>query len=762
MESPRHPTQETVKGRVSDMLNDVESQIKTYISEQRARDHLEPSMNEATRRSPPALHPRGRFASRADSASKVQLSLDTIFDTPECRAQTPILASPSCQLRRRGATFHKVDEATADANDQRSRGWDREGANRLRSVSDSALNLPISTRVAATGYAYFGKSDFLAPPSPIDLRLVPAGLNPSRSPPRKLSDAGAETAVGVTLFAPSSSATSLHSSSSSDSISAIFPSSRPTTPKRSHPPSPLIQSVPDASPTFHADDEDNDGGMEPSAIEDFALDDSKDWPDDVFYQPEAGRRMKKNKGLVLAGLSGAVNQRAPRRIPNKTSVSRSQSRNRGAAVHRNRSVSRRSRNSVVQQKLPQMQQAKKKKKQKARSAHKTTPLHLKRHAISTGFGDFFSGRIFHRLEVDEMIDIKTMQRKTLPPLPKPSTISTKAQDPDAPDLSLHPALRAQSPPPQYQAPSPQEASPEPPVTSSDQSVNPLPKEESAKDTVQEVASAIAEDEVALSSPPQIRSGQQPPNLPTILEVSPLQDDDKEAVETPKTTSTLLKKPLTLNPRQMTRPFFPDLPLSVEDPPMSPRYLHGPIRLIPSSGLTSDFHDEKIPCGSDKLDWTAFQIAISGPTGDYFMGGETTPEDTTNDDDLVDWYFSSFPCLSQGQMVRSEDSDFEDEDILYSEESGRKEEEPEELEDVDEELCTTPVELPALLATDPASGRTSASSLATVRSNGSETESHIKNEKPSQKWHMSANLTDLGDYLSAEMVHLGDFDGVDGH
>lgn len=87
---------------------------------------------------------------------------------------------------------------------------------------------------------------------------------------------------------------------------------------------------------------------------------------------------------------------------------------------------------------------------------------------------------------------------------------------------------------------------------------------------------------------------------------------------------------------------------------SPFFQHGPIRL-PSARRKRVIPQSPPPTGGkeDQVDWTAFQMAISGGAGDYFMTGTIDHEELANEekeiDGIVEWW-KGFGFKGYGRMV----------------------------------------------------------------------------------------------------------------
>jgi hypothetical protein len=127
--------------------------------------------------------------------------------------------------------------------------------------------------------------------------------------------------------------------------------------------------------------------------------------------------------------------------------------------------------------------------------------------------------------------------------------------------------------------------------------------------------------------------------------------------------------------------------------------------------------------AEDIDLTAFQMAISGPTGDYFMGGEGNPE-VDGVDDIVDW-FQSLGFESEGLLVQDgimASSDILDDDVLG----------------------------PA----SPREGRLAASRSSAGKNGGSSSSSSAQPffRSRSDGEQMTCNLSGLEDFLNFEVYH----------
>ncbi|KAI9666990.1 MAG: hypothetical protein M1829_005597 [Trizodia sp. TS-e1964] len=208
----------------------------------------------------------------------------------------------------------------------------------------------------------------------------------------------------------------------------------------------------------------------------------------------------------------------------------------------------------------------------------------------------------------------------------------------------------------------------------------------------ELASAVDEKDAVLSISPKIRVGE-PFALPPIREAF---------AESRKSRSSRRGSSRRQGLERTTSKSVAPTQIMLH----SPRVLHGPIRLsVPSREMSMR------KAAIDTPDWTAFQIAISGPTGDYLMGGDEDSSESS--DSIVDW-FGSWGFESEGHLVHSDE---EDDD-------------------------------PVGLVPDCGSPDSSISWVSTLRS-GEDKEAVIHDFTP----RMSCNLVhDLGDYLSFETYY----------
>ncbi|KAI0126565.1 hypothetical protein BJ170DRAFT_411340 [Xylariales sp. AK1849] len=126
-----------------------------------------------------------------------------------------------------------------------------------------------------------------------------------------------------------------------------------------------------------------------------------------------------------------------------------------------------------------------------------------------------------------------------------------------------------------------------------------------------------------------------PELPTISETA-LQDDELFF------TSGLTVR----SAADAEYVFFRSSPFSVT----APRFRHGPIRLA-----KSDLYPDPKLGGDDGLDWTAFQMAILGGAGDYFTDSEhiIRRQEAEDIEALQDWW-DEWHFKSSGGLITQED------------------------------------------------------------------------------------------------------------
>ncbi|KAI9884676.1 MAG: hypothetical protein M1823_003526 [Watsoniomyces obsoletus] len=203
------------------------------------------------------------------------------------------------------------------------------------------------------------------------------------------------------------------------------------------------------------------------------------------------------------------------------------------------------------------------------------------------------------------------------------------------------------------------------------------------------------------------------HLPPIPKVSFFQDEDKEA---------LIPHPLSGAAASST----PNLRLSSASEP-------GPQSRNAVSALSNRTQRTSTSSSSDDLDWTAFQMAISGPTGDYFMAGDATAEEEEEEEEeIVAWYLG-FGFESEGQLLVSEDD--------------------EEVDGIEHEANLAALQEPpaAIASRMPPTPRDS--TVPKLEEAASKPKALAAE---SDQWQMSCNLNDLGDFL--DVYHLGALGG----
>ncbi|KAH0537098.1 hypothetical protein FGG08_006101 [Glutinoglossum americanum] len=233
-------------------------------------------------------------------------------------------------------------------------------------------------------------------------------------------------------------------------------------------------------------------------------------------------------------------------------------------------------------------------------------------------------------------------------------------------------------------------------------VEPRPEEEDeppAIDITDDLAMAVAEEEAVLPFQSRNRRLYQNPSLPSIPELSPTIERGNrrlspispppastpvDPVSSPTATAIAIAAasscPPPIPPKSLSRPTSlsintqpPKSPLpttititttsptaSFRSPPTSPTLPHSPTStrrhsyIVPPPTPTT-LRDSRIHLHppNEPLDWTAFQMAIAGPTGDYLMDGLTNTSgenpDASTSDSLIDW-FRSYNFDSVGAMV----------------------------------------------------------------------------------------------------------------
>ncbi|KAI9798885.1 MAG: hypothetical protein M1833_004388 [Piccolia ochrophora] len=731
---PRSPTP-------TSLLDDVQKQVMEYISEQRVRDPLEHSAARGgTSLRGPAVspfrrapRPRRRTSNQKSPLCGTQpkeIPLQMIFDTPECRTQvSPSEVSP-CQLYRRGATFHRVDEAVAEESERRNQQWtQQECANARREIRRS---------LAAQS------QNHSAPDLTLERTVTSSPEPASRS--SSSSDASAASSVITSPLSPSSKCNSilgvcLGSTNSSKnrnhqraySLSDVLPESLYPSPHHNRTSSPddnsafnrMSSQTSAPSLVFSTDDDHHSGPPSPTLTADSdavgpmlfeeplpadsPLTEGQAAVPDMFEEADLfdGGEFSNN---ALAATLYEKEQKMEEEVQGKRSRLRWPSRPRISIPHLARIDS-------IKIKTPEIRGLRMSEVRKwAVSDSVTSLLHRRKLARedTDRDGEPDSRSSSRQTQLTSSSTDSVEFDGSSPASSTDTLLSATNGNPQPPPLDQHPAF---NPPASVTEPLPERHDSPPKRPSLHLNISD-----------QHVASAVAEEEVALSHPPRIRGNcaRQPPRLATILEVSTNQDDDKEAVvSSPARTITIAFSAAGSSPSC-------NLPIPVlnDDYPTSPNILHGPIRLSVNRKSTA----------ADSLDWTAFQMAISGPTGDYLMGGGSGVDDADAEPDgnveeeIIEW-FQSYGYSSEGLLLTTDD---EDGDADSEEEC--------EFED-----SLSPVELPA-----PHKHGEELSMRVVGQDDDDEQRARRNGGQWAGKraWQMSCNLNDLGEFLSFEMYGGG--------
>ncbi|KAI9809022.1 MAG: hypothetical protein M1825_002311 [Sarcosagium campestre] len=714
-ERPKASKTEPVRGRVASMLNTVEKQVQQYIREQRVHDPLDlsPSNSQARQDGDTKQHgvacPRSvtdiarPFLNKNKAFSKRpsdEIPLQLIFDTPECRTQISPAESSPCQLNRRGATFHRVEDSVVAASERRNQQWSQSDYAEAQRESRQALtgsyfnNSAPDLTLGRTGTSSPALSDSPSGSS------VSVASSSSTFPRRPLEARHPGSIFGPRLRSFESSLRNLHSRSHSLSHESpcpweAEPCRTPPAPNAAFTPfqrgSPKRSSSQTSAPSlaFSSDDDHQSDPPSPTTTSE------SDAPQPArFVEP---LQVNEDGGLETEDCD-SLDMFEGGEFSNNALAAAFYDRNHPVDIIGNCKKTR-LRWFIGSKNPPSRHVHIDTKGRKAPTQRSSKLPDLKRWGVGDSVTDLLSRKMFNRFDVQE---IDTMRR-----CPSPLSESTKTSIESSHDIEC---LRKSTIDMPVSAPCDQLLSPPAkPITIHVQDgVEEIkPRPQLHLDCSDHVASAVAEEEVALSQPPRIGCALQPPRLATILEVSMNQDEDKEAIVSPARTITVA----------MSSSPSCNLPIPVIDPPITPSILHGPIRL-------------SVANPSERLDWTAFQMAISGPTGDYLMGGvsggmndESYRPEEAIEDDFVDW-FRSYGYESEGLLIIGEDepSDF---DTAFSQGLIV--------------FSTSPVELPA-------------GDSQNRRSTDSVVQGDMWMEKRGCK--MSCNITDLGDFLNFESYHIG--------
>ncbi|KAI9827391.1 MAG: hypothetical protein M1826_006316 [Phylliscum demangeonii] len=576
--------------------------------------------------------------------------LHDIFDTPECRTeQVSSATSWVCQLRRRDHKFFRVEPETVEATERRMREW-AESAMRLpagEGETSSAMHLGCAdvrwllddVRLGPTTTIFHvdnvpgSATAFVPSPTPTPAHMLCQSW--LGCPELAMRSYALSAALDLLPGPPS-----LYSPSSSGPVhEAAAASSRRSSSLFSTPSSSLIALVDDPPQPVPPRAATPDPSI-PRIVE--VTDDRDDLPGPAVHRPPTASRST----LPTTPRSDPVVHEAPRRhrrthskpwswLPAPRTM---------APVKRMKSVSKKGR----------------------RQSHRKTLLTSARaREFGDSMVDLLSGRAFHRVEVDEMIDTTLIGAMDLTSSPRPGPA-------DPADASRRSSERASA----------DGASARPGRPSGDgvgrdagRSLAPL------SHIRQGSPFADAVDDALLTLP--AAGSTTAPVTPSVLPT---------AGREPRPRAHSLAPPA---PGRRTRLGSPDATAAER------------------TGSRSHSRSTSI----DDVDWTAFQMAISGPTGDFLMSGDA-PSDDGVGDDVVDW-FLDYGFVSEGLMVQS-DADTSDDDDGDDDDAFLDHEMP------DDALMPKP------LASGPA----------------------LAGDDDGATWKMSCNLSDLGDYLTYETYHVG--------
>ncbi len=406
------------------------------------------------------------------------------------------------------------------------------------------------------------------------------------------------------------------------------------------------------------------------------------------------------------------------------------------------------------------------------------PVRMKlenRWSTEESVSELLSGLKHRRVQADEMIDLKS-GAKLHPFLAKDIEKITPLTSPVQEIIASPGTLK--SSPRNWHA-RPLRSNPKTPPGwpamlvrgSSDRSENTGPDQKQRESTtaeIQALAAAVEEEEVALSSPPLISPGSPYKPLPAIPEVSPLKEEEllraasstsspKPARSDPQDSwlSSPLNSPTTPRRRSRTSPLYSAV---VSDPTWhstpAPVYMHGPIRLPIRPTDPPSPESRKSSVGT--IDWTTFQDAISGPTGDYLMGGQSPVVEPTTDE-LVEW-FEEFGFENEGKVVTAEE-ELAPIEMPAAEAAGAED----ASVGIDEgvEIQTPPAEEERIEASEMACSREEVQMpVDTGAANGEEElRSWLRLSRESSREELerpSSNLSDLSDYLAHETKGMESF------
>jgi hypothetical protein len=305
----------------------------------------------------------------------------------------------------------------------------------------------------------------------------------------------------------------------------------------------------------------------------------------------------------------------------------------------------------------------------------STPLRWTVNDVTTNIVDVFSGKIF-RTEVDEMLTPVRLQQlqennRVSQEHRESADLTRGAETDEDVDTPIEPfhlqslsdrldAAKKNHPP----SPNPVLPPPAIPQRHPNRPSIPKPRKVQFANQSQEEAEMTFND-LTFPTPPRISISRHSstssniPHLPTIPEISPL---------TLSTTQHFIPVPSILQPPHLQPKtdekyiFLPSTPFTLT----SPLFRHNAIRVpIP-------YREPKVRSSDEALDWTAFQMAISGTSGiDTYLDDFETREGERIElgemereaDDILQWW-TGFGYQGWGRMVGDE--------RLNTHESGRRE------------------------------------------------------------------------------------------
>jgi hypothetical protein len=363
-------------------------------------------------------------------------------------------------------------------------------------------------------------------------------------------------------------------------------------------------------------------------------------------------------------------------VARKSSVARSIFRkNQRSLVSPIKSQMSRSSVSIAKKKKPAKRKLLGRALRSASPPSESTPLRWTVNDVTTNIVDVFSGKIF-RTEVDEMLTPVRLQQlqennRVSQEHRESADLTRGAETDEDVDTPIEPfhlqslsdrldAAKKNHPP----SPNPVLPPPAIPQRHPNRPSIPKPRKVQFANQSQEEAE-MTFNELTFPTPPRISISRHSstssniPHLPTIPEISPL---------TLSTTQHFIPVPSILQPPHLQPKtdekyiFLPSTPFTLT----SPLFRHNAIRVpIP-------YREPKVRSSDEALDWTAFQMAISGTSGiDTYLDDFETREGERIElgemereaDDILQWW-TGFGYQGWGRMVGDE--------RLNTHESGRRE------------------------------------------------------------------------------------------